>query len=68
MKIEGKEYQVYREEEVVFGVAPQGEDVLVVRRCIECGDELLGTLQSMIDVPSPRCEEGHHYSRSGVHY
>lgn len=44
--------------------AANGEDVLIERHCVECGDALLGN----IEVQEVRCEEGHCYTRSGVSY
>ncbi len=45
--------------------AANGENVLVARPCVECGDQLLG----YVDFQGvPRCEEGHHGSRPGVWY
>lgn len=46
--------------------AANGEDVLVERHCIECGDALLGNID--IEVQEVHCEEGHCYTRSGVSY
>lgn len=44
----------------------EGENVLVVRKCVVCGDNLLGLPGTQYD--GAQCEEGHHGSRPGVWY
>ena len=60
-----KEYIVYRVDEYA---GQQGDNILIARPCIECGDQLLGTPESLKSVEQPHCEPGHCYSRPGVWY
>lgn len=66
IEIDGKSYRIVRENEFDSGTA--SDDVLVARPCVECGDQLLGTPESLQTAPQPRCEDGHHNSRPGVWY
>ena len=72
IQIDGEMRRVYREEEywasVGAGENPQGDDILVARPCVICGDQLLGTVASLYDVEKPKCKRGHHGSRPGVYY
>ena len=60
------EYTVYTNKQDLATGQANGENVLVVRKCSECGDNLLGLPGTQYD--SATCEEGYHGNRPGVYY
>ena len=57
-------YHVFSEDQINQALTYDGP-VLIERHCVECGDALLGlpNLQATLT-----CEDGYHYTRSGVSY
>jgi hypothetical protein len=60
------QYVIYTNEKDASAGGASGERVLVVRKCVECGDNLLGLPGEQYD--GAQCEEGHHRDRPGVFY
>ena len=60
------EFKCYRIDEILAakGAKEKGENVMVARPCVKCGDLLFGcSLDPNLEVC---CEEGYHHSRPGV--
>jgi len=64
-------FTVYRREDYpqIVEAYSNHEDMLVVRKCVECGDDLLGEVEAE-NSPNfeAHCEPGHCGSRPGVFY
>ncbi len=59
-------YTIYTNAADVASGQANGENVLVVRKCTTCGDNLLGLPGAQYD--GAECEEGYHGNRPGVYY